>query len=113
MAYKLTNLTLPAFTFLDSAFNSDLDGRNCILHVRSMSVVEVLDLENAILNDDVITYHFSYGFEQFVAALHFSATLTEKEDIIQLVMKPLAEWYCHYCEWEDNNIANEDFTANN
>lgn len=114
MAHKLINLTLPPFAFLDSAQDSSLDGRNVILHVRSASVIEILNVEQLpILRDDVITYEFNYGIERNIAVLHHSPLVDDKADIIELIMKPCAEWYCEYCQWEDNNIVNDDLSHNN
>lgn len=108
MKYNITNLSLPPFAFLDSAFNPTLNNRNCILHVRSASVTEVLNYNQLLtLNDNVISYRFSYCDEDLIAILHYCTTIEDKDDIIKLVLKPLAEWYCQYCEWEDKNIAND------
>lgn len=29
------------------------------------------------------------------------------------IMKPCADWFCQYCEWEDNNIINDNLSHNN
>lgn len=114
---KKVDLTLPAFAFLD-AHTSDkdgLEGRNVILHIRSASVIEIFDREDVLLNEDVLTYKFSYTNslgvkEPMVAALHYCATLDENADremIKEKIIKPAAIWYCDYLIWEDNNIINE------
>lgn len=114
MAHKLINLTLPPFAFLDSANDTSLEGRNVILHVRSASVIEILaDDQLPILKGDVITYEFDYGLEHNIAVLHYSAILEDKDDIVEQIMKPCADWFCQYCEWEDNNIVNDDLSHNN
>ena len=111
MAHKLTNLTLPPFAFLDWAHDDSLDGRNVILHVRSASVIEILGGEQLpILKDDVITYEFNYGIEHNIAVLHYSAILEDKDELIEQIMKPCADWYCTYCSWEDGNIINDNLS---
>ena len=111
MAHKLTNLTLPAFAFLDSGHLNDLQGRTAILHVRSASVMEIFDEEQCpIFNDDVLTYEFEYLDEHLIIALHHSPLVDDKEDIKELILKPCAEWYAEYCEWEDNNIINDELS---
>ena len=106
---KLTNLTLPPFAFLDSAQDESLNDRNVILHVRSAAVIEILSAELPYgLKPDVITYEFNHGIERFIAILHYSVIVEDKEDIIELIMKPCADWFCEYCAWEDNNIINSE-----
>lgn len=111
---QLINLNLPAFAFLDAAQDESLNGRNVILHVRSASVVEILSEDQPYgLKPGVITYKFNHGIERFIAILHFSTIVEDKEDIIELIMKPCADWFCEYCDWEDNNIINADKSINN
>ena len=108
MAYKITSLNLPEFAFLDSAQDKSLNDRNCILHIRSASVVEILEYNKLLqLNDGVIAYRFNYYEEEFIAMLHYCTTIEDKDDIVELVLKPAAKWYCEYCEWEDRNILND------
>lgn len=108
--------TLPEFAFIEGSWHEKdgdpLQGRIVILHVRSAAVIEIFDREDVVLNDNVLTYKFSYtnnfGIkEPMVAALHYCATLDVKADsafIKEEIMKPAAQWYCDYCGWEDKNI---------
>lgn len=65
MNMKLRNLTLPEFAFLEGwEGDSELDDRYVVLHVRTMSLVE----------------------------------------IIEEVLKPVAEWFCRYLDWEEGNV---------
>lgn len=109
---KTVNLTLPEFGFVDSAGHENpdiLEGRNVILHIRSMSIMEVFDRADVHLNEDVLRFEFCnknrYGIkEQMVIALHLSTTLDKDADrgiLIEKVLKPAAKWYCDYCDWED------------
>lgn len=109
---KIVNLTLPEFAFVDSAGHEKPDilkGRNVIIHIRSMSIMEVFDRQDVYLNEDVLRFEFynknKYGIkEPMVIALHFSATLDMSNDrdmLIKHVLKPAAKWYCDYCDWED------------
>ena len=116
MKEKKVNLTLPAFAFVEGSEHEEniLKGRNVILHIRSASIVEVLERDKCHLNDDVIkknfTYTNRYGIEEkMVVALHYCGTLDAKADagmIKEEVLKPAAKWYCDYCDWEDENIEN-------
>lgn len=109
----MNELNLPAFAFLDANVGDKdlLAGRTVILHVRSASVIEIFDRTDVILNEDVITYKFAYTNkedvkERMIAALHYCMTLsssTDREQIINEIIRPAAMWYCDYCTWEDNN----------
>lgn len=115
MGIYLTKLTLPEFAFVDGSEHekNNLEGRTVILHVRSASVIEIFERSDAFLNEDVLTYKFSYTNkfgvkEQMIAALHYCATLDKEKDselIKSSIMRPAAQWYCDYCTWEDNNIC--------
>lgn len=107
---KMIELTLPPFAWVEGgAHDGDmLDGRNVILHIRSMSIVEIFMYDDVVLNDDVLTYKFGYvnryGVkEKHVAALHFSMLDKEadRQLIINEILAPTAEWYRKYCDWED------------
>lgn len=114
MENDITDLSLPEFAFLDDDVNDSpmLKGRTVILHVRSASVMEVLERDTSRLKDGVLSYEFTnvtaHGVKQeYVLALHYCATLdTEKdrEAIIRHIMKPAAKWYGDYCDWEDARI---------
>lgn len=109
----ITELTLPEFAFVDGSCHENpniLDGRIVILHVRSASVVEILERDKALLNDNALTFKFGYinkyGIkERLIAVLHYSATLDkddDKDEIIDKVMRKAAMWYCDYCLWQDD-----------
>lgn len=110
-------LTLPAFAFVEGSEHEEniLEGRTVILHIRSASVVEILERDKCVLKDDVVKKNFTYTnrygiVEKLVAVLHFCTTLdpaTDFEMIINEVLIPAAKWYCDYCDWEDKNIELE------
>lgn len=115
---RLVNLTLPEFAFVEGSEhekNNILSGRIVILHIRSASVVEILDRDDAFITEGTLIYNFafvnSFGVkEPMVATLHYSATLdkdADREIIIKKIMKPAAQWYCEYAKWEDENIRKE------
>lgn len=116
---KMIDLTLPAFAFVEGSShekNNELDGRNVILHIRSASVIEILDRDSLIgVKEGVLTYKFCYtNFvgvkEEMIALLHYCTTLdmiANAELIKNEIMKPAAKWYCEYCKWEDNNILED------
>jgi len=118
MKQAIKDLYLPDFAFLAGWGREDetLHGRNVIMHVRSASVVEMLDEEDVLaLREGVLTHKFDYinrwgVVEHHVAVLHHSATLDEALDaemIRKKVLVPAVEWYARYLEWEDENIAKE------
>ena len=118
MMEKKIELTLPAFAFLeDSGHDGNaLQGRNVIMHVRSASVVEILERDKCGLKEGVVkknfTYTNRYGLEEkMVAVLHFCMTLdsvADREMIINEVLIPAVKWYCDWADWEDKNIEEED-----
>lgn len=115
---EVRDLILPDFAFVEGWGNHDiLNGRNVVLHTRTASVIEMLPEENALaLRSDVLTYKFdyinTYGIvENFIAVLHYCATLDKDLDgelIHKKVLAPAASWFCEYMEWEDKNILNEE-----
>lgn len=117
MPQKLTQLTLPAFAFVESSGHEEnmLEGRTVIIHVRSASIVEIFDRKNVSLNDGVLRQKFTYtnrfGIkEPLVVALHYTSTLDpilDAEMIKKEILIPAAQWYCDYCSWEDENIYGE------
>lgn len=118
MAQVLKDLSLPAFAFIEDAKEHGvLEGRNVILHVRSASVIEMLTKDTLIaLNDNVLTYYFDFinawgCIEHYVAVLHYSTTLDIAADagiITEQVLKPAADWFTSYLEWEDSNIVEDN-----
>lgn len=114
---KMIDLTLPPFAWVSSGGHdgSNLDERNVILHIRSMSVIEIFLYDDVVLNDDVLSYKFGYNNrygekENCIATLHHCSVLdpvADREMIIEEIIKPAVEWYCSYCDWEDENIAND------
>lgn len=114
---KMIELTLPEFAFVEGYKGKDdeLYGRNVILHVRSASVMEVFDKDDAFLCEDIITHIFKNEcrngeMEIFVMALHHSPLLDTNADrdyIIENIMKPACKWYCDYCDWMDNEIGDD------
>lgn len=111
---ELVNLKLPEFAFLDAnVFDVDeLKGRNLILHIPSMSIVEIFDRGDVVLNENVITHKFSYTNlysikEPMISALHLCSTYDREKDIELIknkVLIPTCLWFCRYQKWEDKNI---------
>lgn len=114
---RRVELNLPEFAFLEGSGHEHdvLEGRNVIMHVRSASVIEMLERGKCCLKEGVVktnfTYTNRYGIEEkMVAVLHFCATLDaviDAEMIKEEVLKPAARWYCDYCDWEDKMIEEE------
>jgi len=112
------DLTLPEWTFLDGMnHNGDtLKGRTLIYHVRSASIIEVLD-DKFQLNEGVISYNYvGYLGEKLTLVLHYCATLhgkNNREYIIEKILKPCALWYDEYSKWEDGNIIGQEVSSMN
>ena len=114
---KMIDLTLPPFAWLSSGGHdgSNLDDRNVIMHIRSASIIEIFQYDDVVLNEDVLSYKFGYmnryGIkEKCIAALHHCSILdpiTDRDMIIEEIIKPAVDWYRQYCDWEDRNIARE------
>jgi len=118
---KKIELNLPEWAFLDSNshLGNELGDRTIILHVRSASIVEILDedFDEPIFFDETLTYEFqSYLGEKLVAALHYCATLDiikDREMIMNQIIIPCANFYCEYSKWEDSNILGEKISKLN
>lgn len=101
---KLVNLNLPPVAWLS---DEELEGRNVLLHVRSASVIEILeDLPGLNLNDGVIKKKFiylnRYGFEEkMVAVLHYSTILTDEEFIESGIFEEVIDYYKADCDRMD------------
>lgn len=118
MKQRVQDLALPSFAFLEGWGKEDelLHGRVVIMHVRSASVMEMLEGQDVIaLREGVLTHKFDYinrwgAVEHHVCVLHFCATLDETADrdmIVKEIMIPACDWYTEYLEWEDENIAKD------
>ena len=117
----MKDYTLPEWAFLDgNSHEGDLlDKRSVILHVRSASVIEIIDRDNDNFtpSKNTLTYKFKYTSpiheQRLMCVLHYSATLhinSDREFIKQEIMKPCAMWFSNYCKWEDNNILDDIFS---
>jgi hypothetical protein len=115
-AYR--GLDLPEWAFLDahSHLGDPLTGRTVILHIRSATLIEIFDRDRETVNlkDGILTFKFdnaNAGYERLMAAVHYSATLDIHADatyIKENILKPCAQWYCEYCDWEDENMLNDE-----
>lgn len=82
MAKEIIDLTLPPIVFLDgwSADGDTLEGRTVLLHVRSASVVEILEADAAHLKAGTPVFEFSftngYGIDERMVAAAFYASLS-------------------------------------
>lgn len=106
----MRELTLPEWAFLDahSHLGDKLENRTVILHIRSMTVIEIFYPKDVLLNEDILKVSFKNTVtgEELIAALHFSTTLDRLSDseILKAILKKCASFYCDYCDWEDENI---------
>jgi hypothetical protein len=111
---KFIELSLPEFAFVagDDRPGDILSERTVILHVRTATVMEIFASDEVCLKPETLQYdfirHAPFFDEPLTVALHYSATLEDKETILD-VMKRAGDWYCDYCDFEDLEIAtNED-----
>lgn len=118
-----TNLTLPEWAWIDGGDHekggNPLQGRNVMMHIRSALVIEVFD-DPALLNDDTIRYGFNYInsfglIEPKIIALHFSPLLAPEDDHDKIIeiLKGAVKWYCDWCDWEDENIVEDEISKFN
>lgn len=124
MSKRLIQLTLPEFTFVEGSGHevggNPTMGRNIILHTRSASVLEIIAKKDLYgIEPNVLKYEFTHLNEEFlvgedfVILLHYCATMDkdlDRQSIIDNVMIPASKWFSDYCDWEDENIANERFS---
>lgn len=117
MSKQLIQLTLPEFAFLSEDLNGELSGRNVIVHVRSMSIIEIIERENVLLYEPNVLYHkFDYENmfgenEKLVAMLHVCTTfdkILDKEFIKQNIIKPACEYYMKFATMTDAEMLEED-----
>lgn len=112
---------LPEWAFLDaqSHLGDQLTGRTVVYHVRSATVIEILDeiqTSEITFNPGFLYYDFIYtnyyGInEPLRLVVHYSASLNVNKDaeyIIENILKPCAKFYMDYAKWEDDNIQSED-----
>lgn len=107
---RKTELALPPFAWLT---DSALEGRNVILHVRSASVVEMLEAGAAHIKKGVMskrfTYRNIYGIdEEMIAVLHHSPLTDDRSIIESEILDPAIEYYKHDCDRQDSLDILED-----
>lgn len=110
MARK-TKLDLPDFAFLDGndGEKDNLDGRNVLLHLRSMSVIEIFEADKVLLKPGTLQREFTYinslGIdEHLIAAVHICLTVDDEDDVFEEILTPAIRWYCNYLDHEDKAI---------
>lgn len=117
MAKELIALTLPEFGFVSDDLNGDLRGRNVIIHIRSMSIIEILEHKNVYYYEPDTLYHkFEYKnifgeIEHLVALLHVCTTFDKEIDgayILDNIIKPACEFYMKFATMVDNEMQEED-----
>lgn len=103
----MTDLILPEWAFLDAHTHQgdQLYLRTVILHIRSMTIIEIFNKEDVLLKEGTLKVPFrNTNTDEFlIAALRLSTTIESRSLLIDL-LKECASWYCDYCDWEDKNI---------
>ncbi len=119
---KVISLSLPEFAWLSGGDHEPggdpLGERMVVLHVRSASVIEFFLADNFVPSSDAVkthrfTYRGAFGpTERYIAVLHYCAT-TDDEGEIDAIMHKATDWLCAYNDWEDENIAADDYSQLN
>lgn len=115
---KFTEYVLPEFVFLDgnSHEGDKLEGRTVMQHVRSVTILEVIDLSELLAHSFTQpTYEFEYlnvaGLtEKHMFVVHFSLMI---DSPFTEVFEACKKWYCDYLAWEDRNIGNNSKVKHN
>ncbi|WP_315387773.1 hypothetical protein [Hoylesella shahii] len=117
MSKQLIQLTLPEFAFLSDDLNGELRGRNVIIHIRTMTIIEIIERENVLLYEPNVLYHkFEYKnifgeTEKLVAMLHVCTTfdkILDKEFIKQDIIKPACEYYMKFATMADAEMLEDE-----
>lgn len=115
----MINYTLPEFVFLDgnSHEGDSLEHRTVLQHVRSYTIVEVIDLDSTIADSGFKGEKLKFEHvnmlgvtETHLMVVHFS--LAEYDDVTGILEK-CREWYCSYLDWEDKRIIDGETAVMN
>lgn len=116
MNKRLTELSLPAFAFVEGWGDDDnLQGRTIIVHCPTGTILEALPTKDILYFDnDILSLCFKYtgvtGLkEAYIMVLHTSPTFDKVADAgtIKELMKEAARWFANYLSWEDKNIIED------
>ena len=116
MNKRLTELSLPAFAFVEGWGDDDnLQCRTVIVHCPTGTILEAMHTKDILgLNSGVLSLRFNYtgitGLkEAYVMLLHTSPTFDKVADAgtIKELMKEAARWLVNYFSWEDKNIIED------
>lgn len=125
---KFTEYVLPEFVFLDgnSHEGDKLEGRTVMQHVRSATILEVIDLSELLAHSFTQpTYEFEYlnvaGLtEKHMFVVHFSLMIDSPftevmpdNKVMDEIFEACKKWYCDYLAWEDRNIGNNSKVKHN
>ena len=104
---ELIEYDLPEWCFLDGYTHQGdkLKGREVILHTPSMSILEVicLDDKDLFLNEGVPSKNFSYNSENFKIVVYKSLL----EDVDSLIDGAI-DWYKKEVDFMNKQILNEN-----
>ena len=118
MNKRLTELSLPAFAFVEGwGDEDDLQGRTVIVHCPTGTILEAMPTKDILhVDNDVLSLCFIYtgvsGLkESYIMMLHTSPTFDKVADAgtIKELMKEAAKWLVNYFTWEDHNIIREKY----
>lgn len=90
---ELKELRLPDFAFMDDG--EVLRGRNVIIHLRTHTIVEMVEVGYVLLKPETIQIPFAYLDEEMICCLHIS--LLEDPDEIEFIMHRAIEFYINDC----------------
>lgn len=108
---------MPEFAFLSDDLNGELRGRNVIIHIRTMTIIEIIERENVLLYEPNVLYHkFEYKnifgeIEHLVALLHVCTTFDKEIDrvyILDNIINPACEYYMKFATMADAEMLEEN-----
>lgn len=116
---KKLELTLPEWAFLDANYQDGnlLEGRDVLLHVRTNTMLEFFNIEDIYVKLDSkiswkkFTYKNGYGvIENYMVAVHYS--FVEWGELDEVIERSI-NFFCHWMDWMDKGIEQENLTKHN
>lgn len=110
----MKELSLPEFAFMDDDCHgaTKLNERTVIIHIPTLTIMEVVEAKDVILNSNITYKTFEVTGEDLLICVHRSAYFNDKIKLLE-VLDDAIKWYTDYCHWEDGNIKNNELSTLN